>query len=341
MKLRRNVSSADAGLSSLESARPLSCVGGQGALRCGRGETIGTSVGDENGEQSMTAGRDRWLDVRDIRLHIHEWDGDGVPFVLLHGLSSNCMTWEAVARRLHSAGHRVVTLDQRGHGLSDKLDTGYGFDEVTADLQAVIDALDFSERPVVAGQSWGGSVMLHFAARYPETPRGIVLVDGGFMSMRAPGNQISWEEFWERLKPPVLAGRRRDEMAQRMRSGHPDWSDEGIEHTLANFETLPDGTVRPWLSLEHHKAILHAMWSQNPESLYERITSPVLAVAAGTDDPERAAQKRAGLATLEQRLANCRIFWFDNTDHDIHVQRPAELAALMLDALQDGFFGDE
>ncbi len=289
----------------------------------------------------MDAGRDRWLDVRGERLHIREWDGKGTPFVLLHGLSSNCMTWEAVAQRLHAAGHSVVTLDQRGHGLSSKPERGYGFDEVTADLQAVIDALELDDRPVVAGQSWGGSVVLQFAARYPETARGVVLVDGGFMSMRSHGAEMTWEEFWDRLKPPPLAGRRRDDIAQRMRGGHPDWSDEGIEHTLANFETLPDGTIRPWLSLDHHREILHSMWQQDPEQLYERVTSPVLAVAAGPADAERAAQKRQGLEMFEQQIRRCRAYWFEQTDHDIHVQRPDELSTVMRQALADGFFANQ
>jgi pimeloyl-ACP methyl ester carboxylesterase len=288
----------------------------------------------------MIAGQDHWYEVRGLRLHVREWDGNGTPFVLLHGLSSNCMTWEAVAQRLHAAGHRVVTLDQRGHGLSDKPATGYGFDEVTADLAALIDAMNWQERPIVAGQSWGGSVVLQFAARYPEAARGLVLVDGGFMSMRSGDSGITWEELWERLKPPPLAGRRRTEMAERMRRGHSDWSDAGIEHTLANFETLPDGTVRPWLSLDHHREIIYAMWQQDPEALYPQVTTPVLAVAAGPEDAERAAQKREGLATFEQRVAHCRSYWFEHTDHDIHVQRPDELAKLMLDALHDGFFGD-
>ena len=287
----------------------------------------------------MDAGRDRWLDVRGLRLHVREWKGDGAPFVLLHGLSSNCMTWEAVAQRLHASGHTVVTLDQRGHGLSDKPESGYGFDEVTTDLQAVIDAMNWNERPIVAGQSWGGSVVLQFAARHPETARGIVLVDGGFMTMRSFGAQVTWEELWDRLKPPPLAGRRRQELAQRMRLGHPDWSDEGIEHTLANFETFPDGTIQPWLSLDHHREILHAMWQQDPEELYPRITSPVLAVAAGPEDPERASQKREGLEAFAQRIPHCRTYWFERTDHDIHVQRPDELAALMRDTFNDGLFG--
>lgn len=292
----------------------------------------------EDGNQEMIAGRHRWIDVRGLRLHIREWDGAGTPFVLLHGLSSNCMTWEAVAQRLHAAGHTVVTLDQRGHGLSDKPDSGYGFDDVTADVHAVIDAMSWDERPVVAGQSWGGSVVLQFAARFPEASSGIVLVDGGFMTMRTFGAQVTWEELWERLKPPPLAGRPRDELAAGMRRRHADWSEAGIEHTLANFETLPDGTIRPWLALDHHREILHAMWQQDPEQIYPRVKTPVLAVAAGPEDTDRAEQKRQGLAAFEQRISHCRTSWFDQTDHDIHVQRPDQLATLMLDALDDGFF---
>ena len=287
----------------------------------------------------MQAGRDHWLHVRGIKLHVREWDGDGTPFLLLHGLSSNCMTWEAVAQRLHAAGHAVITLDQRGHGLSDKPEKGYGFDEVTDDLHAVIEALALDEQPVVAGQSWGGSVVLQFAARYPDSARGIVLVDGGFMSMRARGAEMPFEELWDRLKPPQLAGRKRSELKERMRIGHPGWSDAGIEHTLANFETLHDGTIRPWLSLEHHREILYAMWQQDPERLYSQVTTPVLAVAAGPQDAERAEQKRQGLEAFEQRLPHCRTYWFDETDHDIHVQRPDELATLMQDTLAAGFFG--
>lgn len=295
----------------------------------------------KDGNLDMIAERDRWIGVRGLRLHIREWDGGATPFVLLHGLSSNCMTWEAVAERLHADGHTVVTLDQRGHGLSDKPDSGYGFDDVTADLQAVIDAMNWDERPVVAGQSWGGSVVLQFAARYPETASGIVLVDGGFMTMRAFGAQVTWEELWERLKPPQLAGRPRKELAAGMRRRHADWTAEGIEHTLANFETLPDGTIRPWLSLDHHREILHAMWQQKPEQIYPRVKTPVLAAAAGPEDAERAEQKRLGLAAFERRILRCRTFWFDQTDHDIHVQRPKELANLMLNALDDGFFGTD
>src|SRR5512138_2780970 len=159
---------------------------------------------------------DHWIDARGLKLHVRQWSGQKAPFVLLHGLASNCRTWEAVARRLSAAGHRVVTVDQRGHGLSDKPESGYGFEEVSADLRALIEALDLPSRPIVAGQSWGGHVVLDFAARYPEIPRGIVLVDGGYSEMSSrPG--ATWETISVELRPPHLIGTPRARLAARMR----------------------------------------------------------------------------------------------------------------------------
>src|SRR5204863_5717454 len=111
--------------------------------------------------------RDDFVRVRGLRLHLVRREGSGVPFVLVHGLASNARTWGAVGSTLNAAGHPVVAVDQRGHGLSDKPASGYGFDEVTADLAGLLDELAFDGRPILAGQSWGGNVVLDFAARYP------------------------------------------------------------------------------------------------------------------------------------------------------------------------------
>src|SRR3954454_23357094 len=117
----------------------------------------------------MSEPRDDTVSVRGLNLHILRWDAaqDDVPFLLVHGLASNARTWMGVGRALAEAGHPVVAVDQRGHGLSEKPTTGYGFDEVTADLRALIEALGL-RRPVIAGQSWGGNVVLELAARNPD-----------------------------------------------------------------------------------------------------------------------------------------------------------------------------
>jgi pimeloyl-ACP methyl ester carboxylesterase len=291
-------------------------------------------------ESSQSSGLDRWIGVRGIRLHVKEWSGEAgdVPFVLLHGLSSNLRTWEGVADLLSVSGHRVVAVDQRGHGLSDKPETGYGFGEVTADLRALISALGFARRPIVAGQSWGATVVLDFAVRYPGVAAGTVLVDGGFFELSSrPG--ATWETISVELRPPPLAGTRLVDLRERMRRFHPDWSDVGIERALGNFEVLPDGTVRPWLTLDRHLEILRAMWEHRTSELYARVEEPVLVCPAARGDPARIALKREGVSRAAAALPRIRVHWFEDTDHDVHVHRPEELSRVILDALADGFLG--
>lgn len=287
----------------------------------------------------MSTPRDRLVQVRGETLHMRQWDEAGIPFVLVHGLASNCLTWEAVARQLNAAGHPVTAVDQRGHGLSSKPATGYSFSEVTADLKALIDELGY-QRPVVAGQSWGGNVVLDFAARYPEVPGSIALVDGGFLEPSA-WPDMTWERISVDLKPPPLAGTPRPQMLEWLHKGHPDWSDEGIEGTMRNFETLPDGTIRPWLTLDRHMEILRSLWEHHPSELYEQVAAPVAIYPAEDSGGPRFEQKQATVALAESRLKRCRVEWFRETSHDIHVHRPEALAASLLQALADGFYDPE
>ncbi|MHB1161075.1 MAG: alpha/beta fold hydrolase [Chloroflexota bacterium] len=131
----------------------------------------------------------------------------------------------------------------------------------------------------------------------------------------------------------------RMEIAARIASMHPDWGEEGVEATLGNFETLPDGTVRPWLSLDHHMAILRALWDHRPSGLYSRVSEPVLIAPAEAGGGERLRQKRGEVEGAAAGLARCRVHWFPSTDHDVHVHRPRELSEVILAALREGFFG--
>jgi pimeloyl-ACP methyl ester carboxylesterase len=268
-----------------------------------------------------------------LHLNAHRWPGDGnrdkQPIVLLHGLSSNARTWFQVAAALAAAGHAVYAVDQRGHGHSDKPISGYDFITVTDDLLCLCDALDLAA-PIIAGQSWGGNVVLTFAARFPTRTAGIVLVDGGYIDLQMQPDS-SWEEVSVRLRPPNLAGTTRAYLKSMIQSSHPDWPDAGVEATLANFETLPDESVRPWLSLDRHMAILHALWSQRPGELYGQVLAPVLiAVADDPSNPAWMAVKHAQVAAAAASLPRSTVHWFRATAHDIHVHRPAALAELML-----------
>jgi pimeloyl-ACP methyl ester carboxylesterase len=276
------------------------------------------------------------VSVGEIELSVREWPGEGRPFLLVHGLASNAMTWEGVGRHLSEAGHRAVAIDQRGHGRSDKPETGYGFEEVTSDLLALVEALEM-QQPVIAGQSWGGNVVLELAALYPEAPAGIVLVDGGFIDLSSrPG--ATWETVAVSMRPPNLLGTPRSQMIERFRSFHAGWDEAQIEMQMGNYETLEDGTIRPWLTLDHHLEILRSLWEQKPSRLAEQVAVPVMVAVADTQDEERRQRRDAEIEKLTPKLRRSEVRHFVGAPHDIHVDRPRELADWMLDALRRGFF---
>lgn len=261
-----------------------------------------------------------------VALECDLWAGGaGVPFLLVHGLSSNRRLWEGAAARLHELGHPVATVDLRGHGRSDKPDDGYDFATMGADLVHVLDAVGF-DSAVLAGQSTGGNIVVDLAEQAPERVVGVAGIDGGALEL--------WRQFpeWEGCKvalaPPPLAGTPAERIERWMRRAHPTWSEWAIEASMANFDLRPDGTVRPWLSLDNHLRILRSLWEHRPSTVIPKLDVPVLLVMADTGD-EWAQQKRALGEELAAVSPRVRVEWFSPGDHDLHAQHPLELADLL------------
>ena len=294
-------------------------------------------------EENEIESRDERITVADgLALRVLRWEPevrtDIAPFLLIHGLASNARLWDGVAPRLAAAGHRVAAVDLRGHGRSDKPDGGYDFATISADLLALIAALDF-DRPVLAGQSWGAGVVLDFGVSHRDLTHGIVLVDGGLTDLRDAFP--TWDICWQRLAPPQLVGLPLSDVEGYFRLNHADWPAEGIEGSLANFEIRPDRTIAPWLTRDRHRAILESMWGQRTADLWAALRVPALIVPVDGGEGDWTKAKRSGVEAAESALqasgVPCRVQWFAG-DHDIHAQHPAELAEALLTADRDGLF---
>ena len=259
------------------------------------------------------------------RLAVRRADGPLRPFLLVHGLASNARLWDGVARRLAAAGHEVVAVDQRGHGRSEETDDGYDTATAAADLAALIRSLGWTgERaPVVAGQSWGGNVVLTLAAVHGGVAA-LALVDGGWIHLadRFP----TFDECWDQLAPPRFDGWTRDELDERARSWNADWPEEGRLAALANFGDLPDGTVRPHLSREHHRSIVHSLWQDDPRPLYAQVHVPTLLVAAVDAVPVGATP----VTDAREGIPDADVVWYVGAHHDLHAQQPDRCATDLL-----------
>ena len=79
-------------------------------------------------------------------------------------------------------------------------------------LNGLLETLDLGP-VVVAGQSWGGNVVLNFGARFPQAAQALVFVDGGFLNLKGRG---TWEQVSTELRPPNLTGIPRQHLAERI-----------------------------------------------------------------------------------------------------------------------------
>jgi pimeloyl-ACP methyl ester carboxylesterase len=257
-----------------------------------------------------------------------------IPFVLVHGLASNLRLWDGVAEALHARGHSVVAVDQRGHGRSDAPDSSYDMDTAIADLLALISALGL-RRPVLAGQSWGGNVVLELGFRHAAKVSGIACVDGGLIDLAEwfP----SWEACLAALTPPRLDHLTLDEIEARIRSSHPDLPDRAVAAALHCFRVREDGRIEPRLARERHLQILRSLWEHRPSTRYPTLEAPTVLVLADTGETTRTEAKRRAEAVALQ-ASRLRSYWFSPAYHDVHSQFPDRVADLLIAAVADGFF---
>ena len=112
-----------------------------------------------------------------VKIQLAIWEGDGKQILCVHGITANCRFWDCLASVL-APRHRVIAIDLRGRGLSDKPQTGYSIKHHCKDILALMNDQGL-QRAVLMGHSLGAFISLVFAARYPQRVDRLILVDGG------------------------------------------------------------------------------------------------------------------------------------------------------------------
>lgn len=211
------------------------------------------------------------------------WDaGEGIPVLLLHGLTATHRYVVMGSTRLERGGHSVVSYDARGHGASGPAPdpTTYGYDELALDAIAVLDELAIP-RAVLAGASMGAHTLLRVALEHPERVGGMVVITPAY----EPG---------ESEDPIRLAYW--DALAHGLRTGGVEGfvAAYGEPHVPAAWRDTVLTVIRQRLSLhEHPEAVADAL-SAIPRSRpfasladLERIAVPAAVVASADEaDPE-------------------------------------------------------
>jgi pimeloyl-ACP methyl ester carboxylesterase len=103
--------------------------------------------------------------------------GDGPPLVLVHGITSNALTWQRVLPGL-AERHTVIAPDLLGHGDSAKPRGDYSLGAYASGVRDLLIALGH-RRATVVGHSLGGGIAMQLAYQFPERVERLVLVSSG------------------------------------------------------------------------------------------------------------------------------------------------------------------
>jgi pimeloyl-ACP methyl ester carboxylesterase len=173
--------------------------------------------------------------------------------------------------------HRIVAVDLRGRGGSDKPETGYNVGQHVDDVDRLLRALKL-ERVAVVGWSLGGKIALALAARRGDAVDRLVLIDPPVQT--SPSAVEALRAFWRRLDrryPSVKA------FLAEMRAGwtYTPWTWDVEAYLRADVEVGPDGLVRHRVPRPVPEMELAAEDAYPTRSFYPAVRCPVLVLRSG------------------------------------------------------------
>ena len=212
--------------------------------------------------------------TNNITLHYLDHPGEGPAIIVLHGLTANAHFFDGLAAS--SLPNRLLAIDLRGRGQSEKPETGYGMAEHAADILGLLDDLGL-DKVILAGHSYGGLLTCYLAANFPERVSHCIVMDAGFMDPSVK----------ELIKPSL------DRLGQTLPSwavyrdgvkGAAYWQgywDTAVENFYrADVHTNDDGSVqarsRPANIGEAVDKLLAEPW----QSIFDRVQQPTLMLHA-------------------------------------------------------------
>ncbi len=277
-------------------------------------------------------GTDKFVSVQGYNLHYVE-AGEGQPIVLIPGAFSTYRHWNRIIPYL-SEHYKLLCLDYLGVGDSDKPKSGFGYTiEEQADLVVkMIEALQI-QKVHILGVSYGGAIALNLAARYPEKVDMIVSIEGnGIKHQNIPYKPmkglLGWPVLGELSIGMIRAGIANRLVAKSVMGKAWEQMNEAAQKEIVE------------IIAQNNKMASRVSWhliSQTLETSKDftdqakTIRIPVLYLYGKNSYYHGMAETNAEF--LKAYLQNVEIVRFNDGIHDLELQKPEEVADIVLQFL--------
>ena len=282
-----------------------------------------------------------------VKLHYLDWGGKGETILFLHGAGDTAHIFDDLAPRFTNQ-FRVLGLTRRGHGQSEKPETGYDTGTLMEDIRQFLDALNI-KRAVLVGHSLAGDELTRFAGEHPGRVIKLVYLDAAMDRAGLP-------ELMK--KPPELSPTKTDmeslDSFRRWVSRISFWS-EACEANLREMMIVSaDGKILSEAKPDKaSRLLMQGTFNSHPD--YSKIRSPALSIAAvgcssrlsavvnalpdaartKSEDYLRSLQQfqQQQIERFRKEIPNGRVVELPNTDHHCFIQRENEVVREMREFL--------
>lgn len=256
--------------------------------------------------------------VNQLELQIREYEREVNAIIFLHFSGANLMMWQRVVPYFQDQ-YRLILVDLRGHGKSDKPETGYHMDEMARDVIGVMQHLRI-ERAHIVGSSLGAEVGLSIAANYPDQVISLVC-DGALYSEYGPfgiweGSEAAFEEHvagqLEKIRStPDTVFPSADALVDDRRKVYEKrgWWNQYLEAVVRyGARQVGEGIYTVGFGKQAMEDYMAHYFRYRFEDYYSRVKCPLLMLAGEEEsgnEREEAAMK--GLGSLAERAAIVRV----------------------------------
>jgi pimeloyl-ACP methyl ester carboxylesterase len=262
----------------------------------------------------------RFVETNGIKLHCLVWPGVGPTIVCTHGMGYNAWLFGRFGRHF-APEYRVVSVDLRGHGDSDKPPTGYHYADQVRDLVGLVQALG-ELPPILVGHSHGGRIGLYAAAHFPHLFSRIILADTSLQRPKADSERTlrvrhnmtgvrfpDWGSYWQSMQQSRF---------------NRNWTPDLERFLRFNVEVKPDGQIGPKMPPEAAGESYRCLEAYDLVPDLARIHVPIAIVRAGQgNNTEEMA------ATLRRQMPQLVVEVIPEANHNIVLDTPDEFEELV------------
>lgn len=244
----------------------------------------------------------------------YEEQGKGEPLILINGLAFPMDLWFAQIQEL-SKDFRVIALDNRGIGRTDKPDVEYSVAQMASDTVGLLKAMGI-EKANIAGLSMGGFIGQEIALSYPEVVNRLILI------ATSMGSAKSWEmgkPFWD--KAMVEMQGKTPEQIYRMdltmmaapgfAASHPDVIEKGVQLRMKNVQPL-HGFLRQYGACAAFDAYNRTGKISQPTLIILGKNDPIFPIPLAPD--------------FQKTLPGAKMIIYENCGHAILLEKPDRLS---------------